>query len=76
MSVTTLSDPIPPCPVCGGPAQWFSRWHYTNGGPGERVYVWIECEGTPPCRTSDCYKDDDEKVLKSWVEICKREGDE
>lgn len=54
-----------PCPVCGKPAEYFSRWRYVGSGPRDLIYNYASCPGTPPCLCSISVKDI-EAVAKDW----------
>ena len=45
------------CPCCGEAGELFARWKSTGSAPAELIYVWVQCEVTPPCHTGGCFKD-------------------
>ncbi len=56
MTDTSKHPPIKKCPTCGGKAELFSRWRCIGSSPAELIYIWVECDSTPPCVTGDCHK--------------------
>jgi hypothetical protein len=56
MTDTSKHPRLKKCPICHGKAEIFSRWRYVGSQPGELIYIWVECNSTPPCVTGECHK--------------------
>lgn len=60
--MTSKHPRIKKCPCCRQPAEIFARWRAIGVAPPQRLYVWVMCQGTPPCHTGPCDEDDNEAI--------------
>jgi len=63
--VRSDSNPaLRPC-SCGQGAGLYARWKLEGAKAPFFGYVWVQCNGTPPCETGECHREDADAV-KAW----------